>query len=146
MILDQELLFSDSQAVTATANSTNVVDLEQVRDIGAGETLKLFVTVTETMDDSGDDSTVAVSFVTDDNDTLTTPATIRSLVTFAANTAAGTTLFFDIEPENGVAFQRYIGLIYTLANGNLSAGKFSAGIVRDVQTAPKHYASGYAIT
>lgn len=146
MFLDAELLFSDSQAITATANSTNVVDLTSVSDIGKGEPLHIFVQVTETLDDSGDDSTIAITLVTDDNDALSSVATVRSLVTLAANTAAGTTYFFKIEPEALQAYQRYIALAYTVANGNLSAGKITAGIVRDIQTAPEFPASGFTIT
>ena len=58
MIMDRTLLFSDGQAVTATAASTNVVDLGAtgtvygasspvVRDIGNGTDVDLLVTVTQ---------------------------------------------------------------------------------------------------
>jgi hypothetical protein len=146
MYLDKELLFSDQQAVTADANSTNVIDLETVRDIGRGEPLKLFVQVDETMDDSGDDSTLAVKLVTDDNAALSSATVIRTLVTFAALTAAGVTHYFTLEPGDVVAFEQYLGIQFVTANGNLSAGKFTVGIVRDAQTAPVFPASGFSIT
>ena len=41
MILDQSLQLSLTQAVTATALSTNVIDIGSARNIGAGEDLFL---------------------------------------------------------------------------------------------------------
>jgi hypothetical protein len=146
MQLDQQNLFSDQQAVTAAANSTNVIDLRDVRDIGAGEGFYIMVQVNETLDDAGDDSTLAIALVTDDNAALSSPATIRTLVTLPALTAAGTTLYYKIEAAQLVAFQRYLGLVYTPANGNLSAGKITAGIVRNIQQQGIYPASGYSIT
>jgi hypothetical protein len=145
MQLDAQNLFSDQQAITAAANSTNVIDTRDVRDIGSGENFYIMVNVNETLDDAGDDSTLAIALVTDDNAALASPATIRTLVTLPANTVAGTTLYFKIEPAQLVAFQRYIGLVFTPANGNLSAGKITAGIVRNIQQQGVYPASGYAI-
>lgn len=45
MILDAENQFSDSQAVTASAVGTNVLDLSQVRAIGNGEPVAVFFNV-----------------------------------------------------------------------------------------------------
>ena len=66
MILDTQLEFSDAQAVTATAVSTNVVDLSSVRDIGVGEELYIRIGVVVAMTDAGSDSTIAVTLETDD--------------------------------------------------------------------------------
>ncbi len=145
MILDAENLFCEEQAVTAEADSTNVIDLGVARNIGVGEPLFIFLNVTETMDDSGDDSTLNVDLVTDDNAALSSDAVVMDLVTIPATTAAGTQYIFRIPPAILESYQRYIGLHFTPANGNLSAGKFTAGIVKDVQ-ATQDYASGFSIT
>lgn len=145
MYLDAFLLFSDEQAVTATANSTNVVDTSVARDIGIGEQLWLFILVTETMDDTGDDSTLTVALVTDDNAALSSPATIQTLVVIPATTAAGTFYVFPLPAAVLAEYQRYIGLTYTPTGGNLSAGKFKAGIVKDIQHFTA-FASGYSIS
>ena len=146
MFIDAQNLFSENQAVTATANSTNVIDLGVARDIGNGEDLYLMLAVTETMDDTGDNSTLAVTLLTDDNASLSSPTTVRTLVTFAANTPAGTVYYYKLNPQNDVALERYIGLTYTTANGDLSAGKFTAGLVAGIQKAEKYVASGFMMT
>lgn len=145
MIMDAQLVFSENQAITASANSTNVIDLSDVRDIGIGEELWLGVQVTETFADSGSDSTVALSLITDDNAAMSSPATVRSLNTLAALTPAGTIYWYRIPPETLVAYQQYIALAYAVAGGNLSAGKITAFLTRDPQKT-KNYANGYSIS
>jgi hypothetical protein len=90
---------------------------------------------------------VAVTLVTDDNSALSSTATVATLVTLAANTAAGYCESFKIPSPmlSSGAYQRYIALTYTLANGSLSAGKISAYIVKnaDKYTA---YPAGYSIS
>lgn len=133
MILDKQLMFSEAQSITATADSANVIDLGVARDIGVGEELYIMVKVDETFADSGSDSTVTVALVTDDNAALSSDSTVRTLVTLSALTAAGTIYYFKLPIEAGTAYERYAALTYTVANGNLSAGKITAGIVKDIQ-------------
>lgn len=145
MYLDGENLFSENQAITATAVSENIIDTSVARDIGTGENLYISLTVTETLDDSGDDSTIAVTLITDDDEQIGSPDVIRSLVTLPANAPAGTQLYFKLEPENLVTFKRYLALNYTVANGNLSAGKLTAGLVRNIQKSQNYPASGFSV-
>lgn len=145
MILDAELEFSSEQAVTASAASTNIVDLGVARDIGVGEETYIRIGVTETMDDSGDDSTLTVSLQTDDNSSFGSASTIATLVTIPATTVAGTEYFIKVPIAITQDYERYIRLYYTIANGNLSAGKFDANIVKDIQKY-KDYPSGFSIS
>lgn len=143
MICDRDLLFSDSQAVTAAAASSNVVDLGPLaaaavsggainaRDLGYGEDLYLFINCEVAMTDSGSDSTLAVTIETDDSDSFGSAGTVATVVTFAALTAAGTKYFAKLPIATTVPYERYIRLKYTPANGNLSTGTFSAGLVKD---------------
>lgn len=132
MFLDKENLFSDAQAVTATAASDNSIDLGAVRDIGTGEDLYIFVSVDVSMTDSGSDSTLAVALEGDSTSTFTPDAT-ETLFTFPALTAAGTVYYKKLSPGSGPLAYQYIQLKYTPANGNLSTGSFTAGIVKDIQ-------------
>jgi hypothetical protein len=145
MIEDKQLMFSEAQAITATANSTNVVDASVVRNLGVGQPLYIFILVTEAFTDTGSDSTVAVSLVTDDNAALSSVATVASIVTLAALTAAGTLHFYRLPVALATPYERYIALAYTVANGNLTTGKITAGIISDIQRWAA-YGSGFSIS
>lgn len=142
MIIDNELLFSKSQAITATADSTNVIDLGAVRDIGVGEDLYVFAILKETLNDSsGTDATLSVGLNTDDNAALSSDTALQTLFSFAHGNAAGTIKYARINPAS---FERYIGLVYTVASGPFDAGKITAGITKDIQKYTA-YASGFTI-
>lgn len=130
MLMDKQNLFSDAQAVTATAGSTNVMDLGKAGlNQGVGEEMYLVCIVDETLDDSGDDSTITVTLETDDNESMSTPTTIMTLGTFAANAAAGSRLVGRVPVAT---YERYLGVRYTAANGNLSAGKFTTFLTKNI--------------
>lgn len=145
MILDKQLEFGSAQAVTAAAASTNVIDLGAVREIGVGEDLYIVLQVTETMADSGSDSTLTVDLQTDDNESFSSAAVISTLITLAALTPAGRTHYFKVPTGTLNAWERYARIYYTPNNGNLSAGKFSAFITKDIQ-AYRSYAAGFTIS
>lgn len=67
MILDSQLMFSDSQAVTADAVGTNVIDLSSDRSIGNGEPMGvLFVVEVAADQTTGDeDYTFDVEYASD---------------------------------------------------------------------------------
>jgi hypothetical protein len=130
MYVDSQLLFSDAQAVTATAASTNSIDFGAVRDIGVGEQLYVVCLVDVAMTDGSSDSTLAVALETDSTTTFTPDAT-RTLFTFAALSAAGTVKIAALGPDD--INLRYAQLKYTPANGNLTTGSFTAFITKDIQ-------------
>lgn len=137
MLIDHELLFSDAQAITATANSTNVVDLGPLsggnlgRDIASGEEMYIFAQVGTTFT-AGGAATLTPSLVTDDNSALSSPTTLRTYDLIAVATlAAGYQLFLAL-PINA-AFERYIALTYTVATGPMTAGTITAGLIKGLQ-------------
>lgn len=155
MILDKELNFSIAQAVTATAISTNVVDLyplgssvatNATRDIGTGEVLYLVVQTKTAATDTSSDATLTVTLESDSTVDLATSATVHystGAMAFATFSPAGTVLAMIKLPAG--AYERYVGVRYTVASGPLTAGTFDAFIVKDVQ-AYKNYASGFSVT
>lgn len=143
MILDAHNLFSDAQAVTAAAASTNYIDLGAARNVGVGENLFIFVSVDVALTDVGSDSTVTVALEGDSTTTFS-PDASQTLFTIPAAAAAGQVYYARISPDFAGNY-RYLQLRYTPNNGNLSTGSFTAGIVKDIQ-AFSAYPNGYTIS
>lgn len=143
MILDTQLLFSDAQAVTASAASANYYDQGAVEDFGAGETMFALIGVDVAFTDGSSDSTVTVTLETDDNTSFSSATTVQTIGTFAALSAIGTTLKAKIQPSS--LWERYIRFSYTVANGNLTTGSLTAIITKDIDLY-RSYPKGYTIS
>ena len=78
MFLDAQNLFSDAQAVTVTAVSTNVIDLSQDRNIGIGEPMAVLITVDVAADVVTGDETYQFDLQTDATDAFGSPLVIAS--------------------------------------------------------------------
>lgn len=138
---DLFLTFSDAQAITASAASTNVIDLRAARQMAPGQELWINVHCVVAMTDAGSDSTVTVTVDTDDNAAFSSPtSSVQTLAVFAAVSAAGTMrkapLVVIPTPE------RFLRLTYTVANGNLTTGSFTAYLSLTPQEATL-YPAGY---
>lgn len=159
MYVDQQLEFSDAQAVTATAISTNVYDLFSMStgasatdlspntriDIGAGEDIYLVVNTAVLATDVGSDATLTVSFETADDVTLTTNVQVvysTAALAFAEFSPAGTNLVKIKLPL--FPYRRYVGVRYTVAAGPLTAGAFDAFLTNTVD-ANRIYKSGFTV-
>lgn len=144
MIIDNNLRVSNAQAVTTSAVSTDSIDLSQARDIGEGNDLFMHFTVTESVTAAGA-ATVEFQVVGSTAGALTSPVVIGSSGAIAkASLAAGARIAVRINPQIGSLGLRYIGANYAVATGPLTAGKFTADIVEDIQDA-KSYASGFSV-
>jgi len=143
MIIDSQNLFSDEQAVTAAAASTNLIDLGTERRPGTGENLYIVAQVDEAFTDAGSDSTLLVELESDDNVAFSSPTVRQTIGTFAALAAAGSRLIARYAPET--LNERFIRLKYTPANGNLSTGKVTAFVTKDIQ-AFTAYPDGFTIS
>jgi len=142
MYLDKLALFSNAQAVTATAASTDSMDFSQARDVGTGEDLFIFINCTVAMTDAASDSTVTVTLETDDNSGFSSAAVTQTLGVFPALSAVGSIIYARIQPA--ALNERYCQLRYTVANGNLTTGTFSAGIIHGIDRVVS-YASGFSV-
>lgn len=135
MFMDINLQFSDKQAITATAASTNLVDLGIARNIGVGDDLYLVLLVTTAFTDSGSDSTVTPSLETATDAAFTSPVTVATYDVFAALAAVGASQIHKLKVGTAAgAYLRYIRVKYTLANGNLTTGAITSFIVKDTTT------------
>lgn len=131
MYVDSQLLFSDEQAVTSAAGSTNTINLGAVRDIGTGESLYVVVVVDVAMTDDSSNSTLTVALEGDSTDTITPDGT-QDLFTIPAVSAAGSIFYAKLDPGSAPLQYQYIRLKYTPNNGDLSAGKFTAFLAKDI--------------
>jgi hypothetical protein len=150
MITDANLTLSASQAVTATAFSTNTIDLGQNRDIGVGEELNIYIN-TEVAATAAGAATVNFQVVASDNANLSTPTILGQTDAIPkASIVVGAVFVLPI-PVSALKNlgQRYLGIQYTVGTGPLTAGTFSAGVVIDVpvQNGVKkvNYPSGFSV-
>lgn len=110
MFVDAKLQLSDDQALTATAASTNVIDLGIDRDIGRGEPMCAVITVTTAADTANADETYSFALETDDNDSFSSATVLATYAPAAATLAAGYQFIIPLAHEN----ERYLRLNYTL--------------------------------
>ena len=134
MYVDALLQFSDAQALTADAPSTNVIDLSVARDIGVGR--DLYVVVNVVADLTG---TLQVNVETDDNDAFSSATVSADIGSLPAAAVAGTVLLYKLSPA--VMNERYIRLDL---NG-VTAGSVDAFMTTDVD-AYTNYASGFVVS
>ena len=136
MYVDKQNEFADSQVVTGTAISTNVIDLgatNTLKDIGSGQNVYLIVQVDAAATAAGA-ATVTFSLESDSTENLATSATVHYTSTAigkAALTAGSTQLAIKLPAGS---YERYLGVRYTVATGPLLTGSFSAFLTTDAQT------------
>lgn len=135
MIFDVTTLFSAGQAITASAASTNTIDLgatgtvygaaaATVRDIGPGNSIPIRVQVVQSFNNL---TSLAVALQTDDNTGFSTPATAwNSPAVVLASLVAG--YVFDMERIPRRTNERYVRLFYTVVGTAPTLGQVTAGI------------------
>ena len=142
MILDSLLKFSDAQALTATADSTNVIDLGNDRDIGKGEPMALVVTVGVAADFTTGDETYQFQLETDDNAAFSSATVVGDVTVAAANLAAGDKVVIPLGQTN----ERYLQARYVLGGTSPSVTVDAYLQPLSMVDASATYASGYSIT
>lgn len=149
MITDALLQLSAAQAVTATAVSTNTIDLGTNRDIGAGEDLYVVIN-TDVAAVAAGAATVQFQVITSAAPALTSPTVIsqtdlipktdltigRKPIVLCINSAV-----LNSQPIG----QRYLGVQYTVGTGPLTAGSFTAFVTDSDVSVNKNYPSGFSV-
>jgi hypothetical protein len=142
MIMDRSALFSDQQAITADAASTNLIDTGArgtvygaaspiVRDLGPGTRVPLVVTVTETFNNL---TSMAILVQTDDNAAFSSPKTVFTSPTYTlAQLATGAEYLLPEWFPVGTN-ERYVRLFYDITGTAPTTGKITAGAVAARQT------------
>lgn len=142
MILDTQNLFSDDQALTATAASTNVIDLGAGgtpaigasalgRQIGIGEPVEILIQLT--VDSGGTSPTLDVDLQQDTVAAFSSATNIASSEQLAGG-SAGDRVSIHWVPHG--QSERYLRVYYTLG-GTSPTYTVTAGIVLGTQTRPQ---------
>lgn len=145
MITDKILRVSEDQAVTASAVSTNTIDLSTTRDIGEGKELFMVFTVTETFTTL---TSLTFNILNDNDADLSSPTTLASTgaITLASGgLAAGKQYVLRIPIQLASKGLRYLGASYTVGGSNAGAGKVTADVVETIQDGKKFYTSGFSV-
>lgn len=141
MIVDNTLVFSDGQAITGDARSTNVVDLGAAgtayghaaavaRDIGKGEPIPLAVHITEAFNTL---TSLTISLHVDDNAGFSSAKEVAKRTYPLSELTLGARLSFPAYVPEG-ADERYLSLHYDVTGTDPTTGKIFAAVVAGRQT------------
>lgn len=140
MIFDRTLLFSNAQAITADAASTDIVDLLATgtayghaaalqKDIGKGAAIPLLIQVVEAFNTL---TSLRVVVQCDDNSGFSSAKDVLEVTLPLASLTAGRT-FPIIAIPPGVN-ERYMRIYYDVIGTNPTLGKVTAGVTMGDQT------------
>lgn len=143
-IQDVNLLLSSAQAVTASAVSTNTIDLGVANDIGEGKPLFLEGIVTTAAFTTC--TSIEVQAITSAAANLGTPTVIGSSGAIpVASLTLGARFYVALNPRVGSLGQRYLGANYVVVGTNAAAGTMTTSVVTGIMDGAKVYGSGYSV-
>lgn len=143
MYVDNELVLSNAQALTATADSTNYIDLGVDRDLGKGEPMALVITVDVAADTANANETYQFQLETDDNTSFSSSTIIADATIAGASLTAGSRHVIPLQQNS----ERYLQGVYTLG-GTTPSVTVTADVkpMSLVESEGTYYASGFTIT
>lgn len=143
MLLDAENLYSDAQALTVTAASTNYIDHLSDRNLGIGEPLAVQITLDVAATDDDSDETYSFAIQTDDNSSFSSATTLGT-ITVTRGAAAGAKYVFLIPMDT--QFERYSRIYYTLGGTTPTVTVTSALVPAKMIQQKADYASGFTVS
>jgi len=134
MIFDNQNLLSDQQAITATAASTNILDLGPikagvVRDIGKGRAIPLLIQITEAFNNL---TSLGIALQVDDNSGFTSAKTVWSQTVVLADLKAGKVVTPEFIQRG--TDEQFLRLNYTVTGTAPTMGKVTAGVTMGNQS------------
>lgn len=139
-IFSAEQMFSDAQAITASAASTNIIDLGApgtphggaaalTRDIGKGTPIPVLIQVTAAFNNL---TSLKVAIEVDDNSGFSSATEVASETIVLANLTAGKQSHLMYVPQG--TNERYMRVYYTVTGTAPTTGTVDAGITMGNQT------------
>lgn len=136
MLMDAQNLFSNAQAITATAKSTDTVDLgprsHAANSQGQEDRLEILLNINTTFTAAGA-ATLTVQLRSSQNSDMSSPVVhdVSDALT-VAELVAGSRVRF--RPRIPLEAGRYFDLNYVVATGPMTAGALTASVVQSRQT------------
>ena len=119
-MLDDSLKFSEDQAITATATSTNIIDLGNKREVAFGNPVSLYIMIKESFNTL---TSLTFTVKTSANSDMSSASELASCTVALANLTKGKRVPLAFFPCGN---KRYAQLTYTVTGSNPSTGKISA--------------------
>ena len=128
MLLDKQNLFSDDQAITADAASTNVIKMAgTIKEVANGTPIPLLIQVTEGFTGA---TSIEIKVQTDDNAAFSSPTTVATTGAIGSSSlVAGYVAAINYVPKGNEGYMRLYYDVTVGSGGSISAGKITAGIV-----------------
>ena len=135
MILDQQSIFSDAQAITVTAISSNVIDMmpsgtQAKTGVGDGQDITLFAQAVAAF---AGGTSMQIQLVSADDAALSVNPIVHydtGAIALASLAARARLIAVDLPYGK---YRRYLGLKYTVV-GTMTAGTVLAALIEDLQT------------
>lgn len=135
MILDMENMLSWKQAITTTANSTNVVDLgpnHWAKASGSDREIPLFIDINEAFT-AADAATLNVKIQSSNAEGFGSGVVTHHSLDFAL-TDLTTVKRLPLSLALPADVLRYVRAVYTVGTGPMTAGQISIGVTASRQT------------
>lgn len=137
MILDAQNRLSNAQAFTATANTTDWINVSTIRSYGQGEPLVALIVPTVAADTANGDETYAFALQIDDNTSFSSATTIITKTISRTLLTAGSIHTLDIPIETLPA----TGEIYL--GGRATLGGTTPSVTVDWVIVPRSFVAKY---
>ena len=126
MILDEQGLFSNKQAITGSCVSENILDLG-TREVAFGTPVELFIQIAETFNNL---TSLSVKVQTSKDEEFTTSVDLIEQTMLLDELEKGAVSSIKFLPKGNLGYMR---LVYTVIGAAPTQGSIIAGIVDGVQ-------------
>lgn len=149
-LIDNQLRLGTAQALSASGNTTDYLDISKVRNLGDGNPLAMVFTVTVAADYTTTDEAYTFAIQCDDNTSFSSPTTLESRLFSLANAnppgtylKAGAQVVLPIPA--GLSVEQYVRGNFTLGGTTPSVTVTTDVMPLSMVAKTALYASGFAV-